>query len=185
MAVVINHHVLASDIMARLSKTVFNKRPIIRRLIILSPDHYKRGRSAISIGRFPYTSPEGLIAIDDVFVKRLVERGLVTEVDSELWDNEHGIGAVLPFLTREYGNSFQIVPIAIRADVDRKQVEALGRELAAFWDDQTLLVVSSDMSHYLSKQVALTNDQKNQNKIAHFDRMPRLTRVTLLFAPHP
>lgn len=162
VAAVINHHVLASDVMTRLSKTLRKRYPHLQRLIILAPDHYKRGQGTISIAETSYRTAEGVVAIDEAFVERLRTRGFATLADRPLWEGEHGIGAVLPFLTREYGASFQIVPIVIRADVNRDRVAALGRELAEGWNEETLVVVSADMSHYLPEEIAMVNDVKTR-----------------------
>ena len=77
----------------------------------------------------------------------------------QLFEREHGIGALVPFIAVTFPD-ITIVPIAIRADVNRSDMEKLGRALKSLLNDKTFVLISSDMSHYLSENDALANDRE-------------------------
>lgn len=157
IAGVVNHHALASDMLTRFFRELRAARPDVTRFIILSPDHFKRGTSPISVGTFDYTTEGETVRVDRKAVESLLKDG-ATAGSRPMMEGEHGIGALMPFLVREYGSGVTFIPIAIRSDVSRRLVADFGKTLASHVDDHTFIIVSSDMSHYLTESQALTND---------------------------
>lgn len=155
IAGVVNHHVLTSDLLTRFFRSIRVARPDLHRLIILSPDHFKRGSDAISISSADYGSGGRFIRHDATSTRALLVYG--SPAETSLVEGEHGVGALIPFMAREMPN-VEIVSIMIRADVDRDRARALGAALGVLIDDHTFVIVSSDMSHYLSEVDALGND---------------------------
>jgi MEMO1 family protein len=98
---------------------------------------------------------------------------------------EHSVEVEIPFLQRTLKN-FQLVPV-VMGDVDiRQAAQALGRIV----DDQTLIVASSDLSHYHSYAEARQLDQRCVKAICELDldsmesqeacgRIPILTLIQL------
>lgn len=164
----VNHHVLASDLMARLFKTLQASQPEARRFILISPDHFQKGRGPISTHSRDYQTANGRVRSDTAAVAELVSRGYVLEENGAMFEREHGIGALLPFLAREYGE-VEVVPIALNGRMERDMARELGRDLASLVDDKTVVIVSSDMSHYLTESQALHNDQTTLRWLAERD----------------
>lgn len=158
IAGVVNHHVLAADVLERFWEDVAATRPHLRRIIIISPDHYAQGRKYVSVHERPYATDEGLVTVDVTSTRVLARLQMVGEENGVMFEREHGIGALIPFMHHAIPAA-QIVPIAIRGTVDRALLPALGKEIAKLIDDQTMIVISSDMSHYLDEATALKNDQ--------------------------
>jgi len=167
IAGVVNHHVLASDLLTRFFRTLQEARPDVKRIILLSPDHFKRGTDAISIGSFPYLT-EGQILPIDVTSTSFLSKTVASASSRELAEKEHGVGALIPFLA-DAGCACEIVPIMIRADVSTDRAKALGVALASFMDPHTFVIVSSDMSHYLSESEALANDMRTEEWLRRRD----------------
>ena len=75
-------------------------------------------------------------------------------------DQEHSLEVILPFLKRYIGE-FQLVPIMVGyGDVSR-----LAKALESIIDNDTLLVISSDLSHYLPYAEAVDRDRETIDAI--------------------
>ena len=167
VAGVVNHHVLAVDLLERFAKGLHAARPDAKRIIILSPDHFHAGRSAISTHLRPYQTPLGRVEIDREAAVYLAENGVVID-NGLMFEQEHGTGAVIPFLHRSFPD-LRLVPIAIRGETDDETLIELARVLEPLLDHETMIVVSADMSHYLPEDVALKNDEQTLHWLRTLD----------------
>ncbi len=158
IAGVVNHHVLASDLLQRFFVSIDQVRPDVRRIILISPDHYKRGTSPISVGTTDYVTQSRVVRVDRTAIEHLHLLG-VAFGDRELFEHEHGIGALIPFLAKAFPQA-AIVPLVVRADIADEDAQRFGERLAEIFDGDALIIVSSDMSHYLSEKNALQHDVK-------------------------
>lgn len=156
IAGVVNHHILAADLVARFLKTLRAVRPDIETFVILSPDHFSQGRG-ISTHELTYVTAAGDVAVNKLWLSELKKDGVWDGTDSRAFENEHGVGALAPFVAREFPSA-KILPIFLRADLKLDQAQELGRLLAKLADDKTFIVVSSDMSHYLKESDARQHD---------------------------
>jgi AmmeMemoRadiSam system protein B len=159
------HHLLAANLIARGFWTA--ARNSYERIIIVSPDHFGRSRRPFATTRRSFETPFGRIQNDGAVADALLaSRNLFDE--SDLFDKEHGVGALLPFVKHFFPNAKVAVVAAsyasTRADWDRA-VEQLNK----FADDQTLIVQSTDYSHYLPLERAIRRDQETLNVIASGD----------------
>ncbi|PJC58530.1 MAG: AmmeMemoRadiSam system protein B, partial [Ignavibacteria bacterium CG_4_9_14_0_2_um_filter_37_13] len=80
---------------------------------------------------------------------------------------EHAIEVQLPFLQTVL-TDYTIVPV-VMGDQNEVYVEALAESLADVLNDETLVVVSSDLSHYHSQQKAELMDAKIAGYIEALD----------------
>jgi len=149
------HHLLAADLMARAFARVQGRH--YRRIIILSPDHFSRSRSPFAVTLRDFETALGRLATDRPAVNRLLGNPLVTE--SSLFSHEHGVQALLPFIAH-YCPGALIVPIAIRYNSRPAEWDSLARTLAPLITPETLLVQSTDFSHYLTAPEARRRDQE-------------------------
>lgn len=158
------HHLLAANLIARGFWTARNS---YERIIIVSPDHFSRSRRPFATTRRNFETPFGSLQNDrPVTDALLAKRSLFDE--SDLFEKEHGVGALLPFVKYFFPDAKVAVVVAsyasTRADWDRA-VEQL-KEVA---NDQTLIVQSTDYSHYLPLERAIRRDQETLNVIASGD----------------
>lgn len=161
VAGVVNHHILAGDLLARFFKTLKAVRPDIETFIILSPDHFSRGQG-ISTHGSTYVTPAGDAVVRKRWVFELKKISVWDGTDSRAFENEHGVGALTPFIAREFPNA-KILPIFLRADLKPDQAKKFGEALAKLTDDKTFIIVSSDMSHYLKEADARRHDAETIN----------------------
>ncbi len=151
---IVNHHALASDLLAAFFRTLERCQPNIKTVIILSPDHFGQASAAVTTHRSPYRVSGAEVAIDEQAVTRLSAAITSGREDAAPFVREHGVGALLPFL-KTASPEVKIVPVIIRSQMD----ETSRNEMAAWLRNElknptTFVVVSSDMSHYLSADVA-------------------------------
>jgi poly-gamma-glutamate synthesis protein (capsule biosynthesis protein) len=94
------------------------------------------------------------------------EGGLVEE--SCLFAREHGVQALLPFIRRAFPDA-AIVPVAISIRSAPPDWDRLAAALAPIVDGETLVVESTDFSHYLPQHAARLFDQQTLNVLAAGD----------------
>lgn len=116
----------------------------IRRVILLGPAHRVafRGLALPSVDAFQ--TPLGPVALDRQTIDALQGfPGVVTH--DEAHAQEHSLEVHLPFLLRSLGADFRLVPVVV-GDAAPDQVAAL---LDRLWGGpETLVVISTDLSHY-------------------------------------
>lgn len=132
----------------------------VRRVVLAGPAHrvYLEGAAVPSAEAFD--SPLGPVPVDREAIARLAALPFV-EVNDAAHALEHSLEVHLPFLQSVLG-SFAIVPIVV-GDASPEQ---MARLLEAVWGgDETLVVVSSDLSHYLPYEAARRRDRQTADAI--------------------
>ncbi len=132
----------------------------ISRVVLLGPVHRVavRGLAAPTVQAF--ATPLGPVALDLDALAGL--RGLPQVVFSDVpHAQEHSLEVQLPFLQTCLGN-FKLVPLA----VGDASPAAVAQVLERLWGGpETLIVISSDLSHYLPYEQAQTTDQATVQRI--------------------
>ncbi|MDP1928068.1 MAG: AmmeMemoRadiSam system protein B [Thiobacillus sp.] len=132
----------------------------IRRVVLLGPTHrvYVRGLALPDADRF--ATPLGDIPLDRDGMQRLSGLPQVG-LSAAAHQMEHSLEVQLPFLQRALGD-FQLLPLAV-GEATPEEVAAV---LEAVWGgDETLIVISSDLSHFLPNAVARKVDGDTVNAI--------------------
>jgi AmmeMemoRadiSam system protein B len=156
---VVNHHILASDLLASFFAELARCRPDAERIIILSPDHYFQGQAPIVTHAVSYRTNQDVLPADSETVGRLLARVSSARDEAKPFPNEHGIGALVPFLHKTLPKT-RVIPVLINGRATNASVKALSDWLAdELKNPTTLVVVSSDMSHYLPQPQAEKNDR--------------------------
>ncbi len=130
------------------------KKTQFARVIVLGPDHFIGLRNGAICDVDAYETPLGKVRLDRN-VDRLRRQSDLFQSLPPARDREHSLEVVLPFLQHCLGN-FRLVPVI----VGRAAVRAMASALEPLLDDHTLLVVSSDLSHYLSYEAAVRRDHQ-------------------------
>lgn len=163
--VTVPHHLLAVDLIA---ETLFlASQQKVGRIVILSPDHYKRGTTPFSTTTRDFLTPLGRVRVDAESVRTMLREPLVTE--STLFTREHGIQAILPMIARWFPDT-PIVPLTLGVRSTREEWDKLLPVLRDIVKDKpTLVVQSTDFSHYLLQTVAKQRDAETLRVLAAGD----------------
>lgn len=178
---IVPHHLLAASLIARGFKLVSGHG--YRRAIVLFPDHFRRVNGAFASSSRPYETPFGTVETDGPAVAELLSSGGLVE-DSDLFAEDHGIRALLPFL-KHYLPDTQVVPVAIATKATRQDADRLAELLRPLVNEDTLIVQSTDFSHFLPLAEARTFDQQTLNILASgdLDQIAGLTMPMHLDSP--
>jgi hypothetical protein len=117
-------------------------RGVIRRVALFGPSHHVYFRGLALPGAEVFTTPLGPVPVDRAGVERLLALPGVS-VRDDAHAREHSLEVQLPFLQQVLGE-FTLVPV-VTGDADP---DLVADAMAALLDGETLLVVSSDLSHY-------------------------------------
>lgn len=133
----------------------------IKQVIILAPAHRAYFSGIATLPTDFYATSLGKIAIDQTTMHNL--DGI--NISAAAFANEHSLEVQLPFLQTVLKN-FSIVPLLV-GDTTPAMVAAVLNQL---WNgEQTLIVVSSDLSHYLDYHAAQIIDNKTKDAILKLD----------------
>ena len=140
----------------------------IKRVLLIGPAHrvYLKGIAIPSVSSF--STPLGDIPLDRSALDQIAGLPAV-QVSDEAHREEHSLEVQLPFL-QSVLNEFTLVPVVVGA-VDAASVAAVIDALAA--DPHTLIVISSDLSHFLSYRDAQRIDAATCDHI--FDKLTSLS----------
>ncbi len=159
------HHLIAADLIARAFLVARDSR--YDRIVVLTPDHFKRSRRPFAATRLDFDTVFGRVPTDGAVVDALLADKTLVE-ESDLFRREHGIGAVLPYVARFFPRT-PIVPIAVAIGSNRDEWDALVAALGPLITERTLVLQSTDFSHYLPLPDAILRDQETMNVIAAGD----------------
>lgn len=124
-------------------------------VVIVSPSHHRYPSPLLSTAHSHFETPLGQVPIATDIVDILENQLNLLRVAN---DPEHAIEIELPFLQQTL-QDFQLVPLAM-IDQSWKAAETLGKLLAHLLKARkTLLVASSDLSHFYTQQEANLLDQ--------------------------
>jgi AmmeMemoRadiSam system protein B len=136
----------------------------IERVVLLGPAHRVHVRCAAVPAAAAFASPLGDVPVDAGAIERLRELPCV-EVSDRAHALEHSLEVHLPFLQAVLGG-FSLVPIVI----GEASPAEVARILEGLWGgDETLVVVSSDLSHYLPYDAAKRRDHDTAQAILGLD----------------
>ncbi len=170
--ITVPHHLLAADLIARGFWAAAGNR--YDRIVILSPDHFSRSRTAFATTARDFDTVFGRIGTDADAVRALLGAGDLFG-ESDLFDREHGVGALLPFVKRLFPEA-RIVPVAVSLKAGPAEWGRAATLVQAIVTPSTLVVQSTDYSHYLPLAQSLARDQETLNVIAA-DDIEAVTRL--------
>lgn len=139
--------------------------PLTERVVLIGPSHRVGFRGMAVPTSKAFETPLGSVAVDMQGVAAALECPEVHQRD-DAHAQEHGLEVQLPFLLAQIPSPFSIIPIVVG--------NATGAEVAAvlnrLWGGaETLIVVSSDLSHYHDYQTARTMDAETSAAIEALD----------------
>jgi len=131
----------------------------IERVVLLGSSHYAsfHGASVYNIGN--YETPLGVVPVDLEVCERLIANNDLFSFHPAAHTEEHSLEVQLPFLQERLKSDFQIIPILL-GHVRPAESKRIADELLSLVNEQTLFVISTDLSHYPEYEDALSADEE-------------------------
>ena len=127
-------------------------------VVLIGNSHHYGFAGAAVYDQGVWETPLGQVPIDETLAQKLLKESPQIFAGRQYHDQEHSLEVEIPFLQRTL-KDFQILPI-ILSDATTETATALANALAKHLDPYTLVVVSSDLSHYPSYEDAKKSDQQ-------------------------
>lgn len=166
-AIIVPHagYIYSGPVAARAYARLAGAAGRIRRVVLIGPAH-RMGFYGIAVPDARYfETPLGLVPVDQAALERACALPAVFRFDAA-HHTEHSLEVQLPFLQRVLGDGFVLVPLVVGSAT----ADDVARVLATLWGGaETLVVVSSDLSHHLDYHSARKVDEHTSLAIELLD----------------
>lgn len=136
-------------------------REAIKRVVIIGPAHRVPVQGLALSGAETFETPLGCVPVDADAREKLIKLPQVT-VRDDAHACEHCLEVQLPFLQHLLPQAWTLVPL-LAGDVSAQEISDV---LDALWNPpETLVVISSDLSHYMDYETAQRMDRATAQSI--------------------
>ncbi len=128
-------------------------------IVVIAPSHFFPFEGISVWDKGGFKTPLGTVPVDEEFTGALLKENGRFQVLPQVYEREHALEVELPFLQKTF-KDFAIVPILMGQpdpDVCKALAQALDKLIGERKD--VLIVVSTDMSHYHTDEVARSMDR--------------------------
>jgi AmmeMemoRadiSam system protein B/AmmeMemoRadiSam system protein A len=164
-ALVVPHagYLYSGAVAARAYDELAAARGTVRRVVLLGPTHRVAVKGLAAPSSVAFATPLGPVRIDRAALRAVSDLPQVVTSDPA-HALEHSLEVQLPFLQRMLGD-FALAPFA----VGTASVQEVAQVIERLWGGpETLIVVSTDMSHYHPYETARAVDGATLERIAAF-----------------
>lgn len=142
------------------------------RIILLGPNHTGQGPAFSIMTQGLWQTPLGDVKVDSVLAEKILAGSDDLEDDFVAHKDEHSLEVELPIL-QYFKKTVEIVPICL-ASHDPDSLKKIGEAITAAIkeskiEDSTLIIASSDMTHYESQDQADKEDKQAIQAILELD----------------
>lgn len=144
-----------------------------KRVVVIAPSHYEAFDFTSVYDGDGYVTPLGTVAVDREFARKLTKASASIRFSGRGHEPtpqgaEHALEVQLPWLQHVLGE-FTLVPV-VMGDQSYESSRDLGVALAKLIrDNDTLIVASSDLSHYHGYKEAVRMDQETLHALEKWD----------------
>ncbi len=137
-------------------------------VVLVGPSHFYGFDGVALWGRGAFTTPLGALAIDAPLATLLRQAAPFVREDTVVHEREHSLELQLPFLARLFPD-VPILPLLV-GHQRAATVAALGEALPlVLRGREALLVASSDLSHYQTRETAARLDAVVLDRVERYD----------------
>jgi len=127
--------------------------------VILGPNHTGMGSGVSIMMEGAWETPLGVSSIDTETAKKIQQQTKMIDIDESAHRLEHSIEVQLPFLQYVYGLNLKFVPVCMMMQDLTTSIE-VGEAISNAVDGMnTVIIASSDMTHYESQTAASKKDR--------------------------
>ncbi len=139
--------------------------PPVERVVLLGPSHRLLFDGLALPDADAFSTPLGNVPVDPELRERIEDLPQVT-VSTQAHAQEHSLEVELPFLQEVLGDGFGLLPLVVGSASAESVAEVIDR---VWTEPRTLLVISSDLSHFLTYDEAATTDAQTAERILALD----------------
>ncbi|SDK33288.1 hypothetical protein SAMN04488540_12628 [Ferrimonas sediminum] len=165
-AVIVPHagYVYSGEVAGRLFGSLDAIAGHVSRVVMLGPSHRVSFEGIALPGVEGFDTPFGVVEIDTAACQRLLDIDGI-EVRDDVHQQEHSLEVQLPFIKRCFTKA-RIVPLLVGGASATLVAKAMKR----LWGgDETLMVISSDLSHFMEYAEAKDKDRRTCHRIETLD----------------
>lgn len=153
-------YIYSGGVAASAYNRLASQRDVLHRVVLIGPSHrvYFQGVALPSARAF--ATPLGEVPIDTELTRALLDRSDVLASDAP-HAPEHSLEVHLPFLQQVLGD-FTLLPLVVGDATASFVADVLG---AVWGDEHTVVIASSDLSHYLPYEQAQAVDARTNAQI--------------------
>jgi MEMO1 family protein len=166
LAIIVPHagYIYSGAIAASVFKYLQNFRSIIKRVLLIGPSHRVAFQGLALSNADYFQTPLGNVRLDKHGQEKLLNIPDIQIID-QAHANEHSIEVQLPFL-QQVLDDFSLIPIV----AGHASAELVSQAINTVWDgEETMVVVSSDLSHYHDYKTAQLLDNTTSKSIVDLD----------------
>ena len=138
-------------------------------VVLLGPNHTGYGSALALMREGVWRTPLGDVEVDGGLADAILHETSLVDVDELAHRYEHSIEVQLPFLQFLYGDAFKIVPICFQLQDYDSAVEVGMALVEALDATNTVVIASSDMTHYEPAKVADAKDHAALKAVTDMD----------------
>jgi len=138
-------------------------------VVLMGPNHTGYGSALSMMRQGVWETPLGSVEIDTVLADQIRQEASLIDVDEVAHRYEHSIEVQLPFLQFLFGDAFKIVPICFLMQDYESAVEIGGALEEALDATNSVVITSSDMTHYEPAKRAAEKDQAALKAVMDLD----------------
>ncbi len=162
------HHLVGEKLIEEIFSEVAekNQKAKIDRIILVSPNHFNIGTGAVIVAGDELSENNITVKTSPRVIQNIAKLNFV-RVDTDAFYKEHGIRNLLSF-SQKYFPDIPVVNMMIKDGAPIEYMTRLAEQINNI-PGNTLLILSSDFSHYLGENISRQHDRKAVGVIGHFD----------------
>jgi gamma-polyglutamate biosynthesis protein CapA len=162
---VVPHHLVAEGLIEEAFAKVAeeNGSSKIERVILISPNHFNLGRNWVSVSEKKWKTKNGEVLPDISGIGKMKKLEEIS-LEEEAFRKEHGIENIVPFIAKYFPEA-KVLPLMVKDGFPLEKARNLAENLAENFSQKTILILSSDFSHELEKNVSQFHDIKTLESI--------------------
>ncbi len=158
-------YIYSGAVAASAYKALIPAKGRISRVVLLGPAHRSMVFGLAISAATHFATPLGNVPVERDTLDQLVRDFDYVKEKEEAHALEHSLEVHLPFLQETLGQ-FKLIPLV----VGKAEKQEVGQVLEAVWGgSETLIVISTDLSHYHDYATAQQKDRKTAEAIENFD----------------
>lgn len=162
---IVSHHLLAKEEIAKFFAEFRSQ--TVETVVLIAPNHFSIGDAPVISSEDGFTTPYGDVAVNQDVIQKLAHKKVVA-VDETPFAYEHSVGALTPYIAYNFPGA-KIVPLLLRRNTSREQLDDLLSEMQPLLPDHTIVIASVDFSHHLNRIATEFHDVASVSAIKDFD----------------